>query len=662
MTSMPIMQIWGDPLTSEDYAQLEGRGISREQAGISGIQRVTSVVAQQMFGRKRGDLAGMIIPNIAPWEPGHVREYRLRVDHPPFEQRADGSLRETQKYIQPTGRPNLLYFPVGVTPEMLEDINLPVLIVEGEFKAIAAWRCSMYGVDQPRFMPVSIAGVFSYRGTIGKTTGPNGERRDVKGILPDMDRVCWKGRRVIIAFDADAGQNPMVRAARSGLSAVLIERGATVAMLEWSIADGKGIDDWLVKVGPDHVLAKIAKLTFGDWRTRLLRNNSGDLIACYENACMMLENSPEFAGVLGYNEFTGAINFMKVPPHPISAEVGEEISDQYDTEIVRWLERRGVMVKQNVVCSVVDAVARRNSYHPIREYLESLPPWDGVPRIGTWLIDYCGVKSSDQEPNHFAMAIGKKFLISTVARVLEPGCKVDHMLVLEGPQGLGKSKVPRILTGDEYFADQLDEMGSKDASMQIRGIWTMELAELDALSRVEAARAKAFISQQMDRFRLPYGRRTIRFKRQCVFFGTTNKDDWLKDETGGRRFWPVRCTFVDAEALKRDRDQLWAEALQSYRAGDPWWLDEPDLVKEAMEEQGARYSEDPWREDVLQYADGCESVSIRECLDRIGIEVARRDQTMANRVARILLSAGWERYKKRVGKKGTTWRYRRRRD
>ena len=156
----------------------------------------------------------------------------------------------------------MLYFPVGITLEMLDDTRLPVLITVGEFKAIASWRCSIHQSDSPRFVPLSVAGVYGYRGTTGKTAGPMGDRRDVKGTIADFERIAWKGRRVIIAYDADAEDNPKVRAARRHLSSVLIERSATVGILQWPIGDGKGIDDWLAKIGPDHVLAEIGKVKF----------------------------------------------------------------------------------------------------------------------------------------------------------------------------------------------------------------------------------------------------------------------------------------------------------------------------------------------------------------------------------------------------------------
>jgi predicted P-loop ATPase len=662
---------FGDRLTPEDYSRLQARWIPAAMADQAGIRRVTSLVGQEMFGRKRGNLAGAIIPNIAPWDNGQVREYTLRLDHPPLEQRADGSLRETGKYIQPPGRPNLLYFPVGVTTQMLEDVRLPVFIVEGPLKAIAAFRLARHNAAVPRFLPVAVAGVYNFRGTIGKTTGPNGDRRDVKGVIPDIERIVLKGRPAIIAYDADAESNPKVRAARWRLSTALVERGVAVGLLEWPIEEGKGIDDWLATVGPEKVLAAIGNVTFGDWRSRLLRNDSGKLIACYDNAALMLENSAEWVGVLAYSEFTGGYAIRRPPPAPVTAAVGEEITDVFDTEATRWLERKGALARPDMVRRVVDLLARRNSFHPVIDYLNSLPPWDGVKRIGTWLIDYCGVASSDEQPNIYAMAVGEKFLTSAIARVKQPGCKVDHVLVLEGLQNIGKSTVVRILAGDDWFSDQLSEMGGKDCSMQLRGKWIIELSELDALNRVETARAKAFFSQQSERFRLPYGSRIVEIKRQCVFMGTTNSDTWPKDETGGRRFWPVRCSGpIDLDGLRRDRDQLWAEALAAYEAGAKWWLDEPELIAEALEEQRGRYEDDPWQESVIKFAeqeadtaDG--SVTIAQILLRIGVELQNQDQGKRNRVARCLKSAGWERFRKRLpindanGKDRLEWRYRR---
>lgn len=670
-----ILPLWGSPLNNDDYGNLDKRWIPRELATDAGLRRVDCDTGRQMFARKSGDLAGIIIPNAAPWD-GQIRDYRVRLDNPPLEYKADGNLRETNKYIQPPGRGNLLYFPPGVVLPMLEDVGVPVIITEGEFKGLSLWRLANLGAPSPRFLPVATAGVWNWRTIIAKIPGPNGKRRDVKGILPDFERIAWNGRRVIIAYDADCEDNPKVRAARWHLATALIERGALVGFLEWPMKQGKGIDDRLANIGPDRVLADISAVEFDDWRARLLRNEKGRIISCYENVAVFLENSPEWAGVVGHNEFTAGYFLLKNPPAPVSASVGTEIDDHFDTEVVRWLERRGLLVKPDLVRRVLDLIARQNSYHPVREYLESLPQWDGVRRIGTWLIDYCGVESSDSSPNIYAMAVGEKFLIAAVKRILEPGVKCDSVLVLEGQQGIGKSTVGRILAGDEWFSDQLADMGSKDASMQLRGVWIVELSELDVLGRAELARAKAFLSQQAERFRLPYGHRIIQVHRQCIFIGTTNADSWLKDETGGRRFWPVRCGRIDIDRLRADRDQLWAEALLRCREGATWWLDDKDVVEAAIEEQRARYQSDVWQESIAKWLEAPgertdehghpvapfssdrHSVTISDVLHHcIGKRLEVWTQSDKNRVAACLAALGWQRYRASSRNK-RDWRYR----
>jgi hypothetical protein len=265
-----IVTPWGEPLTEADYQSLAERWISPGIADVAGLHRVDSNMGREMFSRKRSELSGIIIPSIAPWNSAQVREYRLRLDKPDLEYRNDGSLKEANKYIQPPGRGNLIYFPPDLPPGALDDLDVPIIITEGEFKALALWRLANHEARGPRFMPIAFAGVWNWKGTVGKVQGPNGERRDVKGVIPDVERIAWKGRRVIVAFDADCEHNPKVRAARWQLSTALIGRGALVGVLEWPIEEGKGIDDRLARSGPDRVLADIAAVKFGDWHTQLV--------------------------------------------------------------------------------------------------------------------------------------------------------------------------------------------------------------------------------------------------------------------------------------------------------------------------------------------------------------------------------------------------------
>jgi predicted P-loop ATPase len=251
-------------------------------------------------------------------------------------------------------------------------------------------------------------------------------------------------------------------------------------------------------------------------------------------------------------------------------------------------------------------------------------------------------------------------MVSAVARVFEPGCKADCCLILEGPQGIKKSTALRVLA-EPWFTDEIADLGSKDAALQTRGVWVIEIAELDSMSRSEVGRIKAFMSRSTDRFRPPYGKRPIESPRQCVFAGSVNHSTYLRDETGGRRFWPVECQapVIDVDALARDRDQLWAEAVSLYFDGNVWWLDSVELNRQAADEQADRYEGDPWDELILAWVAGRDSVSINEvltlCLDRRKDQWTQWDKI---RVARCLRAHGWERFKA-WGRGEREWRYRR---
>src|SRR5262249_9639861 len=154
------------------------------------------------------------------------------------------------------------------------------------------------------------------------------------------------------------------------------------------------------------------------------------------------------------------------------------------------------------------------------------------------------------------------------------------------------------------FTDDMPDLSTKDASLATAGVWIIEPSELDAMTRADVNRVKAFLSRRIDRFRPPYGRRFVKFKRQCIFAGSVNDTEYLKDDSGGRRFWPVRCSVLGLEALGRDRDQLWAEALVRYRRGEPWWLKDPELIAAAVQEQDDRFSGDPWQPVIGEWLAG----------------------------------------------------------
>jgi len=194
--------------------------------------------------------------------------------------------------------------------------------------------------------------------------------------------------------------------------------------------------------------------------------------------------------------------------------------------------------------------------------------------------------------------------------------------------------------------------------MQTRGVWGIEVSELDAMSRMEVSRIKAFITRTTDRFRPPYGSRIIESPRSCVFWGTTNADGYLKDETGGRRFWPVKIGRINVEKLRDMRDQLWAEAVMLYDAGTPWWITKPETLRDAERQQRDRYIGDPWDEIISSYAAPYFEVEIPDILtNALHLDKAKWSQTEQNRVARCLRAQGYSRVQVRSGDK-RVWRYR----
>lgn len=228
-----------------------------------------------------------------------------------------------------------------------------------------------------------------------------------------------------------------------------------------------------------------------------------------------------------------------------------------------------------------------------RSGLVTTPPHVGTTRF-YGEITYLGAKSSPLN-----MAIGQRWLISAVARIMRPGCKADHVLLLEGPQGAGKSTTLEIMASPPWFTDHLSDLGSKDSRIELHGKWIIELGEF--VSRRSELERKAFLTACADNFRAPYDRRASWVPRSCIFAATTNDPVPLTDETGGRRYWPVTCGHIDLERLRVDRDQIWAEAYQSYLSCEPWWDDFKEFRDALAEEQESRYQPQVWDEAILAW-------------------------------------------------------------
>jgi len=353
------------------------------------------------------------------------------------------------------------------------------------------------------------------------------------------------------------------------------------------------------------------------------------------NAVEILSQHPDWIGVLGFNEFTRRRVVLKPIPGTRS-KTPRNLEDDDATAVLAWFNRNGFpKASAGVAVAAIHAVAARNTFDPLKDYLNGLR-WDGQKRIDGWLTTYCGAEATS-----YTAEAGRRWLISAVARAMKPGCKADHMLVLEGDQGARKSSALAALAGDDWFSDGLPPMNTKDASHFLRGRWIVEVAELEAMRR-EMDAVKAFLSRMVETFTPKYGRETVDEPRRCVFAGTTNKDSWLKDETGGRRFWPVKVGQIDLDAIRRDRAQLWAEAVAAFKAGERWWL-EGEAEVQARNQQGQRHADDPWLCDVMAAAAGRAEVCIPDILGHLGKLRSEWTRGDSDRVAAILKKQGWRR-------------------
>lgn len=336
------------------------------------------------------------------------------------------------------------------------------------------------------------------------------------------------------------------------------------------------------------------------------------------------------------DEFKQRIVLLAPTPwRPTETRFPRNWTDTDTIELHAWLQAQTLRPSKDAVFDAVVMIAERNRSHPVRNYLNILK-WDGKPRIDGWLNRYLGVRDST-----YASVVGAKFLISAVARIFEPGCKVDHVLILEGLQGIGKSTaVTTLLPTPDWCTDELPDVTNKDAAIQLNGAWIVEIAELDAMRRAEASSIKKFITRRIDRYRPPHGRVTVDIPRQCVFIGTDNEVHF-KDQTGNRRFWPVECGECDIIAMSHDRDQLWAEAVSRYRAGEKWWLTREQELTLAQPEQEARRERDPWEDQLANWLGFQTAVSTAMVMDQLQIPVATRTAATGRRVATMLRKLGW---------------------
>jgi predicted P-loop ATPase len=387
-----------------------------------------------------------------------------------------------------------------------------------------------------------------------------------------------------------------------------------------------------------------------DWRDALLTSKRGEEPrACEANLDIILECAPETRGFIRWNAFTKKVEidgglFAGIDTNSVGGEVAG------------WMQREfGCFPAANQAGAAVVRVARRHSYDPIVEYLQELA-WDGVPRLDSFLEDYFAADVEGAERAQYVRTVSRKWLIALVARALRPGCKVDSAIIFEGEQGVGKSTGLEALVGSAYFLDTSIDIGGKDALQAIAGAWLVELGELASLQRANDERTKQFITSRVDKFRPPYAPGMEDSPRRCVLAGTTNKEeDYLRDQTGNRRYWPVRVVgIVDVEGIARDRDQIFAEAVVAFKAGEKWHLVGSEVALAKAE--AAKRLEPPalmeriecWWEEMKPSARPAR-MTVFDVASQLNIPLERVDHKLKTEMGSAMKALGFKRPHSTVG-------------
>lgn len=354
----------------------------------------------------------------------------------------------------------------------------------------------------------------------------------------------------------------------------------------------------------------------------------------------------DFGHRLKFNELTKEVELDMEEFDPTSAKVFLEVDHGV-----------GLKANQDAVGQMVVRLARKNPYHPIRNYLEAVAARWGED---TSILDGLAARYFGQvEYIHEVMLF--RWLISAVARVMQPGCKSDTALILQGTQGYNKSSFFSTLASDAWFDDSFDSgTTGKDEKLKIHLVWMMEWAELETVfKRKDVSQVKSFLTSKFDLIRPPYGRKTERMARSCIIVGTTNEREFLADTTGNRRFWVIPIQHrIDKQQLAQERDRIWAAAVHCYRAGEPWWLSDEEEAIAAQDRSQFEYK-DAWYDDIADLVEFKTAITTGEVCRHLNIEVDRKNAGINKRIAAILTQLGFSPGRHPVmyeGKRQRIWR------
>lgn len=379
-----------------------------------------------------------------------------------------------------------------------------------------------------------------------------------------------------------------------------------------------------------------------------------------------------YPGMFVLDEFRDDIIVRCRPPW-LSKDEPFRIHTLTDSDVVNYtaiIERYGFNIGKDRVRDVIVSVSEKDQIHPVRAFFSGKDSngvpwlqWDGQPRLDTWLVDYAGATTQDR---NYVQAIGAKWLIAAVARIFQPGCKFDHMLVLEGKTDIGKSALLREIATfgheieESYFTDSISmkQFDNQFAAKLWQGHLVVEFAELDGMDKSNVNTVKAWITRQEDVYMPKFSNDRKHRPRQFVLSGSTNEDTWLIDTTGNKRFWPVRCERIDIPGLKAAKEQLWAEAVHRYHSGEQWWLSDDDPIYTlARAEQATRITGDSWGEVIESRLMGKSLLSMKDVYEMLGLHVDRQNRDTDMRIRGIMKMAGysWKQAYAVTGDKRCVW-------
>lgn len=549
--------------------------------------------------------------------------------------------------------------PVLFGADRLNGRAAPAFVVEGEKCAAALHSLGLAAV--------------SAQG--GANKAASGDWAALAGVplvylLPDNDRPGEGYARAVCKALATLEPAPDVRMVRlPGLP----EKGDAVDWIAARVPGWNGLDPL-----PDEQAAEVLEELFtltrqgepppADWladdarpepsqgkpgrlMVREKRDGTIEIVANLHNAVYLLSETPEWRGVIGFNQFRQRIEKRLTTVYGGTAGPWQDVDT---AESILWLSRvHNVNLSRDTVDFAALAVASRSAFNPAQDRLRALAErWDGISRLAYWLEETLGAKV--EENREYLAAIGASWLKGVCARVLLPGCKRDDVLVLRSPQGWRKSTAAQAIADailPDAFTDSVDLGNLSEAKIQIRGVIVAELGELAGLTRGDMESIKAFVSTKSDHFREKFGRHAQDFARTCSFIGTTNDPTFLKDPTGNRRWWPVTLDEpIDVPRLEEALPQLLGEAARAVLAGEPWYVTGAAALNQADRIRESHFEEDVWTDEVMAIVASMDgpgaAITIPDLLDRMAIPRAQQNTATQRRVAGILRTNGYEEARK----------------